>query len=96
MYNFERMKKRNDYVTAQIYLSEYLKWTMHTVYLLNRVYAPYEKWLLKGIQNLNVLPEIGDILKAICDLDIKDERIVMTIEIIAQLVMDELIKQGFI
>lgn len=95
-YNFDRMKKRNDYVTAQIYLSEYLKWTMHTVYLLNHVYAPYEKWLLKGMQNLNVLPEIGDILIAICDMDIKDERIVMTIEIVAQLVIDELEKQGLI
>ncbi len=95
-YNFGRMKKRNDYVTAQIYLAEYFKWTMQSVYLLNRVYAPYEKWLLKGIQNLSILPEVGDILRAISDMELKDERIEMTIEIIAQLMIDELEKQNLI
>jgi hypothetical protein len=35
---------------------------MQLVYLLNRTYAPYYKWMRRGIQDLPVCSEIGDML----------------------------------
>ncbi len=95
-YNFGRMMKRDDEVTAGIYLSEFMKHTLRVVYLLNRKYAPYTKWLQKGASTLPILPEITDILRAITDMKLDDENIPLTIEIIAQLIVEQMIEQKLI
>ncbi|MDD6202733.1 MAG: DUF4125 family protein, partial [Lachnospiraceae bacterium] len=94
--NYERMCKRKEWVTAEIILGEYMKVTMETVYLLNRTYAPYYKWLHKGMNNLTILPEIMDIFNAIADMERRDERIPMTIEIVASLILAQLKEQKLI
>ncbi|MBR1692007.1 MAG: DUF4125 family protein [Lachnospiraceae bacterium] len=93
-YNYERMLRRGEKVTAQLTLAKYMEHTMNVVYLLNRVYAPFYKWKHRGMQNLKVLPEIMDILNAIADMEYGDERIVAVIEIIAKLIVHELQQQG--
>ena len=95
-YNFPRMLKRSDKVTAQMYLSQFMTHTLRVLYLLNSTYAPYTKWLHKGAGDLFVLPEITDILNAIADMAIEDTNIPLTIEIIAQLIVEELINQKWI
>lgn len=95
-YNFSRMLKRGDKVTAQIYLGRFMVHTLRTLFLLNGQYAPYEKWLHKGASRLPILPEITDILNAIADMPIDDSNIPGAIEIIAQLIVDELQKQKWI
>ena len=92
-YNYARTLKRKDYVTARIILADYMKATMQMVYLLNRIYAPYYKWMHRGMKSLSILPEIMDILNAIEDMPREDERISMTIEIIAGLIIEELKKE---
>lgn len=101
-YNYKRMLKRGEYLTAEILLSDFIKHTLHVLFLLNREYAPYDKWLHKASKNLSVLPEIGDILIAIKDfshdpqnlkLQNGENQITLTIEIIAKLIVDELKKQ---
>ena len=67
---------------------------MKLVYLLNRRYAPFYKWLHRGMNDLPVLPEIMDILNAISDMELTDERIPQIIEILAKLLVAELNKQG--
>ena len=57
-YNYPRMIERGDLVTASVYLSEFTKNTMQMLYLLNRQYAPYIKWMYKGLENLE---DTGDI-----------------------------------
>lgn len=94
--NYERMCRRQEWVTAEVILGEYMKVTMQTVYLLNRTYAPYYKWLHKGMNNLAVLPEIMDIFNAIADMPRRDERIPMTIEIVASLILAQLKQQKLI
>lgn len=94
--NYERMCKRKEWVTAEVILGEYMKVTMETVYLLNRTYAPYYKWLHKGMNNLTILPEIMDIFNAIADMERRDERIPMTIEIVASLILAQLKEQKLI
>ncbi|NLL78858.1 MAG: DUF4125 family protein [Clostridiales bacterium] len=94
--NYERMCRRQEWVTAEVILGEYMTITMQTVYLLNRTYAPYYKWLHKGMNSLAVLPEIMDILNAIVDMPRRDERIPMTIEIVASLILAQLKEQKLI
>ena len=57
-YNYPRMLQRGDTVTASIYMSEFIKNTMLMLYLLNRKYAPYLKWMRKGLEELE---DTGDI-----------------------------------
>lgn len=93
-YNYSRMSGRGEKVTAAIALSEFMKHTMAMVYLLNRTYAPFYKWLHKGMEHLRILPEIRDILNALVDFPAGDERIPQTIEIIVALIIAEMKKQG--
>ena len=110
--NYPRAMARKDYVTAQICISKYMEDTLHCIFLLNDQYAPYYKWLLTGSKSLEILPEVGDMLRALADTkdqreywkDFKyDARIinendqkVMIIEMIAKLVLNELLEQGII
>ncbi|MCM1467074.1 MAG: DUF4037 domain-containing protein, partial [Alistipes sp.] len=103
-YNYPRMMARGDYVTARLALSEYMKHIMDVVFLLNRTYPPYYKWQHSAMARLSILPEVGDILTAICDMedqreawkDVKygsnvneKDMIAVTIEIIAKLIVDQ-------
>lgn len=93
-YNYSRMLGRGETVTVQIALSEFLKHTMAMIYLLNRKYAPFYKWMHKGLYNLPILREIGDILRGLVELPAGDERIPKTIELIVAMIIAEMKKQG--
>lgn len=88
-YNYKRALQRKEAVTAQITLADYMRSTMEAVYLINRVYAPYSKWLYKGMDKLPILAEIMDIFRAITDMT-SQEDILASIEIVAQLIVHEL------
>lgn len=62
-YNYARAMKRGDRITAELFLAEFIREAMQLVYLLNRKYAPYGKWMRKGIHDLSVGAEIGDMLE---------------------------------
>lgn len=64
-YNYSRMMARKDYVTASICVAQGVKSAMEIVYLLNHTYAPYYKWMFKGVEKLLVLKEIMPILEDI-------------------------------
>lgn len=61
-YNYARAMKRGEYVAAALALGEFIKNTISMVYLLNRKYMPFYKWMRHGMKELPLLPEIGDIL----------------------------------
>lgn len=93
-YNYSRMYGRGERVTAQIALSEFMKHTMMMVYLLNHRYAPFYKWMHRGMENLVILPQIGEILNQLAGMSVGDERIPETIEFIVALIIREMKKQG--
>lgn len=96
-YNFTRSLNRKDKVTASMYLAEFIEHTLKVLFLLNRKYAPYKKWMMKyASTKLQILPEITDILRAIADMDINDENVSGSVEIIANLVLNELKNQGLV
>lgn len=60
--NYARMMARQDYVTAGLCAAEGMKSAMELAYLLNRTYAPYYKWMRKGMRDLCTLKPLGALL----------------------------------
>lgn len=48
-YNLPRMRMRGQFVAAELAKAECAKQAMKLYYLLNRTYAPHDKWLFKGL-----------------------------------------------
>jgi tetratricopeptide (TPR) repeat protein len=48
-YNLPRMRKRGQLVAAELAKAECMKQAMYLDYLLNRKYAPHDKWLFKAL-----------------------------------------------
>lgn len=61
-YNYARSMKRGERIAAEIALTDFVRESMHIVYLLNRKYAPYDKWLRRGLRDLPMGSEVGDML----------------------------------
>ncbi|MCR5418480.1 MAG: DUF4125 family protein [Lachnospiraceae bacterium] len=61
-YNYGRMLRRGDRATATFMLVKATEHAMHLCYLLNKKYAPHDKWLLRGLEDCHVLPMAEDIL----------------------------------
>lgn len=61
-YNYARAMKRGERVAAELALTEFVKEAMQIVYLLNKKYAPFYKWMHRGMKELAVCGEIGDML----------------------------------
>lgn len=110
-YNLPRTLSRGDRTTAFMYVSDYIKNVLHTLFLINRTYAPYDKWLVSGAGRLGIHPEIADIMKALSDIYVEDMasgeacadadkdayvRITGTIEITSQIILQALKETGVV
>ncbi|MCR4616640.1 MAG: DUF4125 family protein [Lachnospiraceae bacterium] len=71
-YNLIRELKRGDRATSLTYLSDHIKNLLHTLFIINRKYAPYDKWLIRAAGELKIHPEISDIMRALTDIYIED------------------------
>lgn len=75
--NYARMMARKDYVTAKICVAEGMKAAMELCYLLDKAYAPYYKWMRKGMETLgkrSVAPQkIIKLLDGISRLELQAE-----------------------
>lgn len=58
-YNYPRCVKRGEMVAAQLAMAEFSKAAMSLTYLLNRRYAPFYKWMHRGLRDLPLLPRMG-------------------------------------
>lgn len=63
--NYARMMARQDYVTANLCVAKGMQYTMEIIYLLNQKYAPYYKWMRKGLQSLSLIDSVAPILDRI-------------------------------
>lgn len=89
-YNYGRCKKRGESVAAELALGEFIRAAISMVYLLNRVYTPFYKWMHKGMEALPILPEIRSMLAELVVMPEKEEKI----EEICSRVVKELRQQG--
>lgn len=62
-YNFPRCIKRNELVAAQYAESEFINTAISMVFLLNKQYKPFYKWMHRG---LRTLPVLGSVIYDLC------------------------------
>ena len=67
-YNYARAMKRGERIAAELALADFIKQSMQVVYLLNKKYAPYDKWMRRGMDELPICSEIGDMLDLLCTI----------------------------
>ena len=93
-YNFRRSLKRNEWFAAQFALSQFGADIISLVFLLNRRYAPFYKWLHRAVKELRLLGEI--VYKLITELleETDFETKVPIIEEICARIIEEFHHQG--
>ena len=64
-YNFPRCVRRGEAVAAGLALAEFARAAMSLAYLLNRRYAPFYKWMHRGLRGLPKLPRLYDQMEAL-------------------------------
>lgn len=92
-YNFARAMRRGERVAAELALSEFVRESMRLVYLLNRTYAPFYKWMHRGLGTLATGSEIGDMLGLLYQTDAETDRILI-IEAVCNVLVQILQEQG--
>lgn len=110
--NYARMMARQDYVTANICIMQAIKAAMALIYLLNRRYAPYYKWMRRGISQLPILSDLGQLFDAMAQVGCQSEAwegreynpfevnlsdpVVRAFEVIAGQLLAEMVRQGLV
>ncbi len=96
-YNYARCVSRRELGAAQLAIFEFVKHAISAIYLLNNRYEPFYKWAYRGLAELSVLGNLGELLQVMTEIDnspsnaqIKQE----TIEDIATLLIEEFQNQG--
>ena len=64
-YNYPRMKKRGDNTVAMQLLHTGLRRAVQAAYILNKQYAPHDKWLMRGTEKFNLLKEVPELVSKI-------------------------------
>ncbi len=64
-YNYTRCIKHGETAAARLALNEFVIHAASCVYYLNRRFPPYYKWLLRGMRELRLGREIGELLSAL-------------------------------
>lgn len=107
--NYARMMARKDSVTAGICVAKGIQSAMEIAYLLNHRYAPYYKWMRRGMEHLELLRGMIPVLDEISlmgnqadawmgiDYDPykinRKDKIVIAFEKLAEMILTELNKQ---
>lgn len=97
-YNFSRCVKRGEYVAGKMAEAEFIDEAVHMIFLLNREYKLFYKWMHRKMKELPVLGEETYYhLKKLCELSLNDT--VQKTEIIEKIcknVITELKTQGLV
>ena len=56
-YNFSRCMKRNEIVAARLAETEFINEAIHMIFLLNKKYKLFYKWMPRALKNLKILGE---------------------------------------
>lgn len=96
-YNYERCMKRGEHGAAYMACNEFVKATVSMVYLLNRTYMPFYKWMFKGMEKLETLGEVKGLLEQLLSLPDMAEHMATKVSLMEEIcirVRDVLIRQG--
>ncbi len=96
-YNFKRVSERKDYTAAGLIRSSAVKDALELIYLLNKTYAPHEKWLRRGIEGLPHISYLGRLIDDIMLAGITEtDRISRYLEKLCFTVLREVKDQGIV
>jgi hypothetical protein len=96
-YNFSRCQKHGETAAAAVALSEFAKQTVMMVFLLNRQYCPYYKWMFRAMKELPLLSGLSADLEWLLAEENKDGTIALKIDRIEKIsaaVIGELKRQN--
>ena len=68
-YNYPRCLAHGEPGAAQLAVAEFVRHTIRAVFLLNRRWCPFYKWMFRGMRDLPRLSEIGDSLEYLLTTD---------------------------
>ncbi len=92
-YNLGRCLKRGEFVAARIAEAEFISESIHMIYLLNKKYMPFYKWMHKDMQFLPILgKEVHNILDKL--ISVQNSKKPETTEEICSLIINEMKRQG--
>ncbi len=92
-YNYPRCIWRGEKTAAQLALAEFTRAGMSMVYLLNRCYAPFYKWMHRGLRGLPVLPRAYELFRELTETE-EPAQVQERIEGLCRLIAAELRRQG--
>ena len=93
-YNYSRCLKHKEVAAAKIALAQFAEHTAGMIFLLNRKYTPYYKWMFKAMKELPILNSLHENLEfLLCGNETPNINI-QIIEDIANKVIDELHRQN--
>lgn len=93
-YNYARCLRHGERAAAATALADFCKNAAQAVYLLNGAYAPYYKWLFRGLGGLPLLGGLGADLTALLEAPCDETHCVPLIEKVSARVADALRAQG--
>lgn len=92
-YNYSRCLKHGETGAAALALSDFVTHVLNAIYLLNNAYAPYYKWIFKGLDKLEKLKEIKPMAIKLLSFPL-DPSNTEIVEDVADLLINELENQG--
>ena len=81
-YNYKRCVGRGETAAAQLAVGEFVKNTLHAIFLLNKKYMPYYKWCFRALRDLPLLCELHSDLEYLISSGNSAEDVVKKSEII--------------
>lgn len=91
-YNFKRCLLHGETGAAMLAMGEFVQYTCRMIYLLNFTYAPFYKWMLKGLSALGKMSELAPVLNFLLtdpDMNIKEA----IVEDVCGIVINEMKRQ---
>lgn len=62
-YNYARSMCRNETVAAHLAISEFIQNTISLIFLMNKKYTPFYKWMHRALQDLPILGDLSEPLR---------------------------------
>lgn len=94
--NYERMAKREDPVAARLALDQFMEAAIRVLYLLNKQYCPYYKWMWRGLERLPGQYGIPRMLRALAAGRVLDrEEQLPLVEAVCAQIVAMLLERGY-
>jgi len=93
-YNYSRCLQHGERAAAAVALADFCRHAAQAVFLLNRAYAPYYKWLFRAMGRLPLLGERADSLAALLAAPMDEKKNVPIIEDVCGKIAQALRAQG--